>query len=108
MPAAGIEKDRIRVHVPYAGGSFGLHYSSGKNDPAAEALQIAKALDWRYPIKVQSSREEEFKSGRYRAMAVHRVRAGADGTAEQNIALQKAVWAKLAENGGTVPASLRD
>src|SRR3989442_8228047 len=39
----------------------GLHYSSGKNDPAAEALQIAKALDWRYPIKVQSSREEEFK-----------------------------------------------
>jgi hypothetical protein len=36
------------------------------------------------------------------------VHAGADGTAEQNIALQKAVWAKLAENGGHVPASLRD
>ncbi len=75
---AGIEQQRVRVHVPDAGGSFGLHYSSGKNDPAAEALQIAKALDWRYPIKVQSSREEEFKSGRFRAMAVHRVRAGAD------------------------------
>ena len=36
------------------------------------------------------------------------VRAGADGTAEQNIALQKAVWAELAKNGGKVPASLRD
>lgn len=36
------------------------------------------------------------------------VHAGADGSAEQNIALQKAVWAKLAENGGRVPASLRD
>lgn len=36
------------------------------------------------------------------------VHAGADGSAEQNIALQKAVWAKLAENGGHVPASLRD
>jgi hypothetical protein len=36
------------------------------------------------------------------------VHAGADGSAEQNIALQKAVWAKLAENGGQVPASLRD
>ena len=35
------------------------------------------------------------------------VRAGADGTAEQNIALQKAVMAKLAENGGKVPESLR-
>lgn len=36
------------------------------------------------------------------------VHAGADGTAEQNIALQKAVWAKLAENGGQVPDSLRN
>jgi hypothetical protein len=36
------------------------------------------------------------------------VHAGADGSAEQNIALQKALWAKLAENGGHVPASLRD
>lgn len=36
------------------------------------------------------------------------VHAGADGSAEQNIALQKAVMRKLAENGGTVPASLRD
>lgn len=36
------------------------------------------------------------------------VRAGPDGSAEQNIALQKAVMRKLAENGGKVPASLRD
>jgi hypothetical protein len=36
------------------------------------------------------------------------VHAGADGSAEQNIALHKAVMAKLAENGGVVPDSLRD
>lgn len=36
------------------------------------------------------------------------VRAGADGSAEQNIALHKAVMAKLAENGGVVPDSLRN
>jgi len=36
------------------------------------------------------------------------VRAGADGSAEQNIALSKAVWKALAENGGKVPANLRD
>jgi len=35
------------------------------------------------------------------------VHAGADGTAEQNIALSKAVMQKLAENGGKVPDSLR-
>lgn len=36
------------------------------------------------------------------------VSAGPHGSAEQNIALQKAVWAALAKNGGVVPASLRD
>jgi isoquinoline 1-oxidoreductase beta subunit len=75
--AAGIDKDRVEVHVTFAGGSFGLHSSSGR-DPTAEAVQVARALDWRYPIKLQSLREEDFKSGRYRAMAVHRVRAGVD------------------------------
>jgi len=35
------------------------------------------------------------------------VHAGADGTAEQNIALHKAVMRKMAENGGKVPESLR-
>ncbi|MEO5700529.1 MAG: DUF3597 domain-containing protein [Casimicrobiaceae bacterium] len=35
------------------------------------------------------------------------VHVGADGSAEQNIALQKAVMAKIAENGGQVPESLR-
>jgi hypothetical protein len=35
------------------------------------------------------------------------VHAGADGSAEENIALHRAVMQKLAENGGVVPASLR-
>ena len=35
------------------------------------------------------------------------VHAGPDGTAEQNIALSKAVMQKLAENGGKVPDELR-
>jgi isoquinoline 1-oxidoreductase subunit beta len=76
--AAGIERERVLVHVTKAGGSFGLH-SSSHRDPTSEAVQIAKALEWKHPIKVQSTREEEFKSGRYRAMAVHRVRAATDG-----------------------------
>jgi 3-oxoacyl-ACP reductase-like protein len=35
------------------------------------------------------------------------VHVGADGSAEENIALHKAVIEKLAENGGVVPDSLR-
>lgn len=34
------------------------------------------------------------------------VHVGADGTAEENIALHKAVMQKLAENGGKVPAGM--
>jgi isoquinoline 1-oxidoreductase subunit beta len=75
--AAGIDKEQVEVHVTFAGGSFGLHSSSG-HDPTAEAVQVARALHWKHPIKLQSSREEDFKSGRYRAMALHRVRAAAD------------------------------
>lgn len=36
------------------------------------------------------------------------VHVGADGSAEENIALHKAVMTKLAENGGKVPASMKD
>jgi hypothetical protein len=36
------------------------------------------------------------------------VHAAEDGTAEQNIALHRAVMDKLAENGGVVPDSLRN
>jgi hypothetical protein len=36
------------------------------------------------------------------------VHVGADGSAEENIALHKAVMAKLAQNGGVLPDSLRN
>jgi len=36
------------------------------------------------------------------------IHVGADGSAEENIALHKAVMKKLAENGGKVPAELQD
>ena len=36
------------------------------------------------------------------------IHVGADGSAEENIALHKAVMKKLAENGGKVPADLQD
>jgi len=35
------------------------------------------------------------------------IHAGADGSAEENIALHRAVMQKLAENGGKVPESLK-
>lgn len=46
-------------------------------------------------------------SARKELAAELNVHAGEDGSAEQNIALHRAVIAKLAENGGIVPDSLR-
>ena len=94
---AGIDKKQVEVHVTFAGGSFGLH-SSAEHDPTAEAVQIARALDWKHPIKVQSLREEEFKVGRYRAMAVDRVRAGADAAGRLTAWHQQIVAAPTSVN----------
>jgi isoquinoline 1-oxidoreductase subunit beta len=74
--AGDLEKDQVEVHVTFAGGSFGLH-STSTHDPTTEAVHVARALDWKHPVKVQSTREEDFKTGRYRVMAVHRVGGGA-------------------------------
>jgi isoquinoline 1-oxidoreductase subunit beta len=94
---AGIDKEQVEVHITFAGGSFGLH-SSAEHDPTAEAVQIARALDWKHPIKVQSIREEEFKVGRYRTMAAHRVRAGADGDGRMTAWHQQIVAAPTSVN----------
>jgi isoquinoline 1-oxidoreductase subunit beta len=74
---AGVEGEKVKLHVLLAGGAFGLHTSAG-NDPVSEAMQVAKATDWAYPVKVVSPREEEFKSGRFRPMVVHNVHTGVD------------------------------
>ena len=95
--AAGIDKDQVDVHVTFAGGSFGLH-SSARRDPTTEAVHIARALDWKHPIKVQSSREEDFKSGRYRPMVVHRVRAAADANRRLTAFHQQIVAAPTSVN----------
>jgi Domain of unknown function (DUF3597) len=59
-------------------------------------VDLLKLLDLDSSLAARKTLAQELK-----------VSAGADGTAEQNIALQKAVMAQLAENGGKVPASLR-
>ena len=75
-----------------------------------DAMPGAEKLNWRTSIvdllkllDLDSSLENRKELAE--ELGVH---AGAPGSAEQNIALSKAVWRKLAENGGQVPASLRD
>ncbi|HST46134.1 MAG TPA: DUF3597 domain-containing protein [Luteimonas sp.] len=68
------------------------------------------ASDWRHSIvdllKLLDL-DSDLAARRELADELH-VDAGAHGSAEQNIALHKAVMRKLAENGGKVPDDLKD
>jgi isoquinoline 1-oxidoreductase subunit beta len=78
---AGITPDKVRMHVMKTGGGFGRRAVMDA-DVIVEAVETAKALNWRAPVKVVWTREDDMTGGRYRPMMLHKVRVGlgADGT----------------------------
>ena len=74
---AGVTPDRVRLHVMPTGGGFGRRAVLDA-DVIVEAVAVARALDWRAPVKVQWTREDDMKGGRYRPAYVHVLRAGLD------------------------------
>ncbi len=74
---AGVTPDKLRLHVMKTGGGFGRR-AVFDADVLAEAVAVARALDWRAPVKVQWTRENDMRGGRYRPAYVHKVRAGLD------------------------------
>lgn len=75
--AVGLPEDQVRVVVPDFGGGFGGKHSG---DVATEAARIACATG--RPVKVEWTREEEFRHAYFRPAAVIDVRSSAlrDGT----------------------------
>jgi len=69
----GIPKDRVIVHARRMGGGFGgrEHY-----DVERDAVRFARAVG--RPVKVQWSRDDEFRAARNRSSSTHRVRLRAD------------------------------
>lgn len=74
---AELPAERVRMHVMKTGGGFGRRAVSD-GDIITEAVHVAKALEWRAPVKVQWTRENDMRGGRYRPAYVHRLRAGLD------------------------------
>jgi isoquinoline 1-oxidoreductase len=74
--ALGLPEDVVRVVVPDFGGGFGGKHTA---DVAVEAARLARAAG--VPVKVEWSREEEFRFGYLRPAAVIDVRSavGQDG-----------------------------
>ncbi len=71
--AAGVPKEKVRIHTTLLGGGFGRRLES---DFVAEAVRISKAVN--APVKVIWSREDDTKHGFYRPATYNRFAAGLD------------------------------
>ena len=72
----GIKPEQVEIHTMLTGGSFG-RLGTPDAEFAGEAASIAKAWG-KGPVKHLWSRENDIRGGRYRPLAVHRLRGGVD------------------------------
>ena len=87
-PAQGVDVGQVLSEMASMKGGGGNYQSS--------IVDLLKLLDLDSSLDARKQLANELN-----------VHVGADGSAEENIALHKAVMDKLAENGGVVPDSLR-
>ena len=91
MPQAGMQNVDVEAVLTKLGSQKG-----GGGNWRTSIVDLLKLLDLDSSLEARKQLGQELN-----------VHAGADGSAEQNIALHKAVMAKIAENGGKVPDSMR-
>ena len=89
-PAQQVDVEGVLQEMAADKGETGLNWRTS-------IVDLLKLLDLDSSLSARKELAQE--------LGVH---AGEHGSAEQNIALQKAVMRKLADNGGRVPASLQD
>ncbi|MCM2474339.1 xanthine dehydrogenase family protein molybdopterin-binding subunit [Rhizobium sp. CG5] len=98
----GITPDQVHLHVMKTGGSFGRR-AVFDGDVVVEAVYVAKAIGYRAPVKVQWTREDDMRAGRYRPAYVHTLKAGIDGdgklVAWQNHVVGQSIMAKTMFDG---------
>ncbi len=104
---AGVPAEKVRLHVMKTGGSFGRR-AVFDGDVVVEAVHVAKAIGFRAPVKVQWTREDDMRAGRYRPAYLHSLRAGIDDSGKlvawsdhivgQSI-MSKTAWEGMVKNG---------
>ena len=73
----GVKPEQVVMHVMKTGGGFGRR-AVADGDVVSEAVAVARAIDYRAPVKVQWTREDDMRGGRYRPAYVHHFKAGLD------------------------------
>ncbi|MBL9034552.1 MAG: xanthine dehydrogenase family protein molybdopterin-binding subunit, partial [Rhodospirillaceae bacterium] len=74
---AAVATDKVKLNVMKTGGGFGRRAVTDA-DIVVEAVETAKAIGWKAPVKVLWTREDDMRGGRYRPMFVHKVKVGLD------------------------------
>lgn len=73
--AAGLTMDKVQLHTLMAGSSFGRR-ACGWSDYVVEAVNVAKAIGGRAPVKLQRTREDDMQIGYFRPIYVHAAKVG--------------------------------
>ena len=75
--AAGLPMREGGLHTLVSGGSFGRR-ANAYSDFTVAAVNVAKAIGGRAPVRLQYTREDDMAAGFYRPMIVHAVKAALD------------------------------
>jgi isoquinoline 1-oxidoreductase beta subunit len=104
--AAGLPPEKVKLHTLVSGGSFGRR-ANGWSDFTVAAVNVAKAINGRAPVRLQFTREDDTSVGLYRPMVVHAVKVGLD--AKGAIAdWQHAIVAQSIMAGGPMAEMIKD
>jgi isoquinoline 1-oxidoreductase beta subunit len=101
---AGITPDKVILRVMKTGGGFGRR-ASVDSDVIVEAVATAKAIGWKAPVKVQWTREDDMRAGRYRPAFIHKIKAGLDENGNL-IALRDTLVGQSISKGTVMEAGL--
>lgn len=120
----GIPPQNVKLHMLYAGGSFGRRANPVSDFPL-EAAAIAKAAGGKFRIKLVWTREDDMRAGFYRPLYLHTLKAGLDhqgnliawkhrivgqsilaGTAFEGMMVKNGVDATSVEGAATLPYAI--
>jgi isoquinoline 1-oxidoreductase beta subunit len=73
----GMKPEQVKLNMLFAGGSFGRR-ANPHADYVLEAVQVAKAIGGRAPVKLVWTREDDMRAGYYRPAYVHALKGGLD------------------------------
>jgi isoquinoline 1-oxidoreductase beta subunit len=120
----GMKPEQVKLNMLFAGGSFGRR-ANPQSDYVLEAVQVAKAIGGRAPVKLVWTREDDMRAGYYRPAYVHALKGGLDaqgnivawqhriagqsilaGTAFEGMMVKDGIDATSVEGASTLPYAI--